>query len=66
MPALAGYFFRKLVYTVAGVGTIAAGVYLSGHHDIAEWTIKGLGGAVLSGIWGAILSGPLGGALAKK
>lgn len=66
MPVLGKYLFRKLVYTAAGVGTVAAGAYLTGHHDIGEWTIKGLGGAVASGVWGALLSGLLGGALSKN
>jgi len=66
MPALGKYLFRKLVYTVAGVGSVAAGAYLTGHHDISEWTVKGLGGAMASGVWGAILSNVLGGALSKQ
>lgn len=66
MPVLGKYLFRKAVYTLCGVGTVAAGAYLTGHTDIGEWTIKGLGGAVASGVWGALLSGILGGALAKR
>jgi len=66
MPVVGKYLFRKLIYTVAGVGTVAAGAYLTGHHDIGEWTARGLAGAAASGIWGAILSGFLGGALSSK
>ena len=60
------YLIRKAVYILAGPGLIAAGAYFTGHHDLAEWTIKGVGAAVEAAVAGAVLSGPLGGALSKK
>ena len=66
MNKFAGFILRKVIYVGLATGTAAAAAYLAGHHDIGEWTIKGIGIAAGTAAWGAILSNAFGGSLSSK
>ena len=65
MGTIAKFMLRKIVYVGLSTATLGVGSYLTGHPDIADWTIKGVGIAAGTAAWGAILSNVFGGSLSK-